>query len=224
MHFDLITLFPNMIKGFIEESIIKRAIKNKIIYIDIHNLRKWAKHPTYKVDDKPFGGGPGMLIKPEPLFEAINELKIQEKTKVIFLSPDGLLLNNKLAKQLSLEKHLILISGHYAGIDQRVRDNLVDYEISIGEYILTNGTLSSAVLIDTIIRYIPGVLGSKNSINQDSFNDNLLSYPQYTRPSEYKGNIVPKVLLSGNHELINLWRKNKKIEKTLLKKYKLQNE
>jgi len=224
MHFDLITLFPNMIKGFIEESIIKRAIKNKIININIHNLRKWAKSPNYKVDDRPFGGGAGMLIKPEPLFKAVNKLKTKEKTKVIFLSPDGLLLNNNLAKKLSLEKHLILISGHYEGIDQRVRDQIVDEEISIGEYILTNGTLASAVLIDTIIRYIPGILGSINSINQDSFNNNLLSYPQYTRPSKYKNNIVPEVLLSGNHELINLWRKNKQIEKTLLKKYKLKYE
>lgn len=210
---DMLTLFPEIIKGFIAHSIIGRAIKQSILDIQIYNLRDWAKDKHQLTDDRPFGGGAGMVLKPEPLFDAIETLRSSEST-IIYLTPDGEPLTSDIARQLSHSPHLVLISGHYEGIDQRVRDALVDLEISIGDYILTNGTLAGAVLIDAVSRYVPGVLGEEKSLTQDSFNDSLLSFPQYTRPAVFREMPVPPVLLSGDHNAIAQWRKESQKQKT----------
>lgn len=213
MFIDLVSLFPSMIEGFISQSVFGRAIKQGLISIKLHDLREWALPPHYTVDDRPFGGGAGMLLQPEPLFKAIEDLR-REESKVIYLCPDGMPLQSAVAQELSKETHLILISGHYEGIDERVRASLIDQEISIGDYILTNGTLPAAVLIDAVSRYIPGVLGEEKSLTQDSFNDNLLTFPQYTRPANFRGMQVPEVLLSGDHQAIDAWRKKQQIIRT----------
>ncbi len=221
---DLITLFPGMVSGFLAESMIGRGIERGILDIKVHNLRDWTNDKHHITDDRPFGGGAGMLLKPEPLFEAIEYLHTPE-CSVIFLTPDGEPLNRSFSRQLAAKKrHLILISGHYEGIDQRVRDNLVDYEVSIGDYVLTNGTLAAAVLIDSVCRHVPEVLGEEKSLTQDSFADNLLSFPQYTRPAEYRGMCVPEVLLSGHHEEIEQWRKERSLEKTRIRRPDLLNK
>lgn len=210
---DLISLFPTMIEGFISQSILGRAIKNNLVSINLHDLRQWANPPHYAVDDKPFGGGAGMLLQPEPLFKAIESLR-SPNSKVIYLSPEGTPLQSQIAQKLAQESHLILISGHYEGIDERVREHLIDQEISIGDYVLTNGTLPAAVLIDALCRFVPNVLGEEKSLTQDSFNDNLLSFPQYTRPANFRGMQVPEVLLSGDHQAIDQWRKDQQIART----------
>ena len=210
---DLLTLFPAMMSGFIRESILGRAVGAGILDIRLRNLREWADDRHQVTDDRPFGGGAGMVLKPEPLFSAIESLRSPRCT-VIYLSPDGEPLSPALARGLSTLGHLILVSGHYEGIDQRVRDELVDREISIGDYVLTNGTLAAAVLIDCVCRHVPGVLGEEKSLTQDSFAGSLLSFPQYTRPAEYRGLRVPEVLLSGNHEAIEKWRHRQREEKT----------
>ena len=214
---DLLTLFPAMVSGFIRESILGRAVGSGILEIRIRNLREWTDDRHQVTDDRPFGGGAGMVLKPEPLFGAIESLRSPGCT-VIYLSPDGEPLSPTLARGLSTLGHLILVSGHYEGIDQRVRDELVDQEISIGDYVLTNGTLSAAVLIDCVCRHVPGVLGEEKSLTQDSFAGSLLSFPQYTRPAEYRGLRVPEVLLSGNHEAIEKWRRRQREEKTRIKR------
>lgn len=210
---DVLTLFPRMLDGFLSESILGRALRKDLLNIKIYNLRDWAldKHKT--VDDRPFGGGPGMLLKPEPVWNALDELKTNN-SHTIYLCPDGDVLTNKMAKSLSMKSHLILVSGHYEGMDQRVRDSCIDQEISIGDYVLSNGTLPAAVLIDAVARQIKDVLGEEKSLTQDCFTDNLLSFPQYTRPEEYKGHKVPEILLSGNHKEIADWRKKLQILKT----------
>lgn len=210
---DILTLFPRMLDGFFSESILGNAIRNNLIDVKTYNIRDWAKDKHHTTDDRPFGGGAGMLLKPEPLFDAIHSLKT-EKSFTIYLCPDGQPLSAQLAKSLAQKKHLILVSGHYEGIDQRIRDNCIDMEVSIGDYVLTNGTLAAAVVLDATCRYIKNVLGEEKSLTQDSFTDNLLSFPQYTRPVEYQGHKVPEVLLSGNHEAIAEWRKNMQILKT----------
>lgn len=210
---DILTLFPGMLDGFIHESMLGRAVKRGLIEVNVHNLRDWTHDKHKTTDDRPFGGGAGMLMKPEPLFEAVESLRTPS-TKVIYLAPDGVPLQTRVARRLATESHLILISGHYEGIDQRVRDYLVDEEISIGDYVLTNGTLAAAVLTDCIVRYIPGVLGDENSLTQDSFSDNLLTFPQYTRPEVYREWAVPPVLLSGNHEEIAVWRQQQREART----------
>jgi tRNA (guanine37-N1)-methyltransferase len=179
----------------------------------LHNLRNWATDKHSLTDDSPFGGGSGMVMKPEPIFSAVETLR-GEHSKVIFLCPDGEIFNSDMAQELSRKEHLILLSGHYEGVDERVREFLVDKEISIGDYVLTNGTLASAVLMDAIIRKIPGVLGGDDSLNQDSFSDGLLSFPQYTRPAEFRGMSVPGVLLSGNHAEIARWRQSQRSLRT----------
>lgn len=213
LRIDLLTLFPAMVEGFLRESMLGRAVENGLLDIRVHNLRDWAKDKHRTTDDRPFGGGAGMLLKPEPLFDAIEELRTPQ-AKVIYLAPDGEPLKPGIAAELAKETHLILISGHYEGIDQRVRDELVNREISIGDYVLTNGTLPAAVLIDCLARYVPGVLGEELSLTQDSFTGNLLSFPQYTRPADYRGLTVPPVLLAGNHAEIERWRKEQSLDKT----------
>lgn len=214
LQFDCLSLFPEMLEGFVSSSIIGRAIRSEIIAINLYNIRDWADDKHHITDDAPFGGGAGMVMRPEPIISAINAVK-RDGAKVIYLCPDGELLSPEIARELSVEQNLVLLSGHYEGIDQRVRDIAVDREISIGDYILTNGTLASAVLIDTVSRYLPGVLGSEQSLAQDSFSDGLLTFPQYTRPAVFMDMGVPEVLLSGNHQLIEAWRQEKRLERTM---------
>lgn len=205
MQIDILTLFPGMFKGVFSESIIKRAQAAKKLEINIHNLRDWSGDKHRKVDDKPYGGGPGMVMSCQPIFDAVGDLKT--RSRVILLTPQGKKLDQKLAKKLSKEKRLILICGHYEGVDERVRQALVDEEISIGDYVLTGGEIPAMVLVDAVARLIPGVLGHKDSNKQESFSSGLLEYPQYTRPAVYKGLKVPQILLSGDHEQIEAWRK-----------------
>ncbi|MDR1401897.1 MAG: tRNA (guanosine(37)-N1)-methyltransferase TrmD [Puniceicoccales bacterium] len=213
LKFDCLSLFPEMLEGFVSCSIIGRAMQNGLVEIHSHNLRDWTTDRRHVADDSPFGGGSGMVMRPEPIFSAIGELQ-NTSSKVIFLCPDGEILTTQLAEDLSREEHLILLSGHYEGVDERVRDTLIDREISIGDYVLTNGTLPSAVLIDAIVRQIPGVLGDENSLTQDSFSGGLLSFPQYTRPAKFRGMSVPDVLLSGNHGKIAQWRQEQRLLRT----------
>jgi len=213
LRFDVLSLFPKTVEGFAAESILGRAVEKGLIEINSLDLRRWAKGKHRETDDRPFGGGAGMVLKPEPLFDAIEEIST-ESTKVIYMAPDGESLSPSIAKELALEKHLLLVSGHYEGIDQRVRDQLVDREISIGDYVLTNGSLAASVLIDSVARHVPNVLGDEDSLIDESFEDQLLSYPQYTRPHEYRGMTVPEVLLSGNHSQIQQWRNEQRESKT----------
>ncbi len=204
-----------MFKGVFDESILKRAQTTKKIKVNIYNIRDWSKDKHRKADDKPYGGGPGMVMSAQPIFDAVKKIKNMpraksrgRKAKVILLCPQGKKLDQKLAAKLSKHKHLILICGHYEGIDERVREGLVDEEVSIGDYVLTGGEIPAMVLVDTIARLIPGVLGHKDSNKQESFSADLLEYPQYTRPAVYKGLKVPQILLSGNHSRIEMWRKD----------------
>jgi len=217
MRIDIITIFPNMFSAVLNESILKRAQKKGKVKIYIHNLRDYSLDKHKKVDDRPFGGGSGMVMKPEPIFCAVEAIKSKikiKKSKVILLCPQGKKLNQELVKRLSNYKQLILICGHYEGVDERIRQYLVDEEISIGDYVLTGGELAAMVLIDAITRLIPGVLGDKNSLKFESFRDNLLEYPQYTRPANFRGLKVPSVLLSGDHKKIADWRKKEALKRT----------
>lgn len=222
MRFSLLSLFPEMVESYFQVSMLGRAVDKGLLEIDLHQLRDWSTDKHNTADDRPFGGGAGMLLKPEPLFSAIEALKAP-KSKVVYLCPDGEVLTTKIAQELAEEEHLILVSGHYEGIDQRVRDTLIDREISIGDYVLTNGTLPSAILVDCVARQIPGVLGEELSLTQDSFSDNFLSFPQYTRPAEFRGMKVPEVLLNGNHAEIDAWREEQKLLKTRQRRPDLLN-
>ena len=213
IEFDILTLFPEMAEGFLSSSMLARGQKNGLIGVKAHQLRNWTTDKHCKTDEMPFGGGPGMVLKPEPIYAAVDSLTRPE-TKVIYMAPDGEALTSQRARELSRETHLILLSGHYEGVDQRVRDNLIDREISIGDYVLTNGTLAAVVLIDCISRFVPGFLGDEKSLTDESFTDNVLSFPQYTRPAEFRGMKVPDVLLSGNHAAIAQWRREQQIERT----------
>ena len=203
MKIDILTLFPNMFNNFLTESIIKRAINNKKVTVNIHNIRDYSKDAHKKVDDYPFGGGEGMVLMPQPIFDAVNDLK-KEDSYVILMTPQGIKYNQKKAYELSLKQHLIIICGHYEGFDERIR-TLADLELSIGDYILTGGELACQVVTDSIIRLIDGVINKESHLN-DSFNNNLLDYPVYTKPVDYKGMKVPDILLSGHHENIRKWR------------------
>jgi tRNA (guanine37-N1)-methyltransferase len=210
---DLLTLFPEMVQGYFSCSMLGRAEKNGLLSVRVHNIRDWAVDKHHVTDDRPFGGGAGMVMKPEPLVAAIEALR-REGTKVVYLSPDGVLLKRPVAESLALVPHLILLSGHYEGIDQRVRDHWVDLELSIGDYVLTNGTLAAAVVIDCLARFIPGVLGEPDSV-KDAFTNELLGSPQYTRPVEFRGHRVPDVLLNGHHAEISKWRHSEQTRKTI---------
>ncbi|MGM0380194.1 MAG: tRNA (guanosine(37)-N1)-methyltransferase TrmD, partial [Bacillota bacterium] len=213
MNFKVLTIFPEMFNGFINESIIGRAIDKNIIDIDLINIRDFSKDKHNKVDDSPYGGGPGMVMTPQPIIDCINKNKGKD-TKIIFLSPKGTKLNQDKIKELSNVNDLMLICGRYEGLDQRIIDNYVDEEISIGDYVLTGGELPAMVLMDSVSRLIPGVLGDADSFIKDSHFNGLLDHPQYTRPRVYKDLEVPKVLLSGDHEKIRKWRLKKSIEYT----------
>ena len=213
MKFDVLTLFPEMFEA-LDESIIGRAKEKKLIEINLINIRDFSKDKHKKVDDTPYGGGAGMVMMPDIVYDAYMSIKNRENAKVIYLSPQGNVLNQNKVKELSQENHLILLCGHYEGIDQRVLDEIVDEEISIGDYVLTGGELPAMVLIDSVSRYVKGVLNDE-SIEEESFsNSKLLEYPQYTRPEEFMGKKVPEVLISGHHENIRKWRKEKALEVT----------
>jgi tRNA (guanine37-N1)-methyltransferase len=205
MKIDVLTLFPGMFVGPLDESIIKRARESGRLDLKIHNLRDYAHDRHRTVDDRPFGGGPGMLLKPEPIFEAVEKLA-GETTRVILLSPSGRCFNQAVASELAQSEHLLLVSGHYEGFDERIREQLADDELSIGDYVLTNGALPVMVIVDAVTRLLPGVLGDDESTHEESFSHGLLEYPQYTRPAEFRGMKVPEVLLSGNHAEIARWR------------------
>ena len=213
MRIDVLTLFPAMLDGFLSESMLGRAQEAKLLEIKVHNLRDWATDKHHTTDDRPFGGGAGMVLKCEPVFVAIEQVQTPGCRR-IYLTPDGTPLSPALALELSQQKHLVLLSGHYEGIDQRIREKVIDQEISIGDYVLTNGTLAAAVVIDALARFIPGVLGEEKSLTTESFTSKLLDFPQYTRPAAYRGMSVPEVLLSGNHGEIEKWRHAQQVEKT----------
>jgi len=241
MRIDIITIFPKMFAPVLQESIIKRAQKLRRVSIFVHNLRDYTLDKHRKVDDRPFGGGSGMVMSPEPIFRAVEAIKkkarvipriardetktkrqrqflFRVKSKVVLLSPQGVRLTQNVVKRLSAVKHLVLICGHYEGIDERVRERLVDEEISIGDYVLTGGELAAMVVTDAVVRLVPGVLGDKNSLNFESFEGNLLEYPQYTRPASFRGYKVPPVLLSGNHLKIEAWHRKEALRVTKQKR------
>ena len=217
MRIDIVTLFPEICRAPLSESIMKRAQEKRIVELFIHNLRDWTTDKHHVVDDAPFGGGQGMVMKPEPIFAAVEDLKkrtLNGAPKVILMSPGGRRLEQKMAQQLSQEAHLIIVSGHYEGVDHRVIEHLIDLEISIGDYVLTNGGIAAVVLVDSIVRLLPGALGHEQSAGDDSFSNGLLEAPQYTRPADFRGWKVPDVLLSGNHSEIAKWRKEQAIKRT----------
>ena len=224
---DIVTLFPEICRGPLSESIMKRAQEKGIVELHIHNLRDWTTDKHHVVDDAPFGGGQGMVMKPEPIFAAVEDLQRQtsnaqrptpnaqsQSLKVILMSPAGRRLDQEMVRQLSHESHLIVVCGHYEGVDHRVIEHLVDLEISIGDYVLTNGAIAAVVLVDAIVRLLPGTLGHEQSAADDSFSSGLLEAPQYTRPADFRGWKVPEVLLSGNHAEIAKWRREQSLKRT----------
>src|SRR5437763_413444 len=217
MRIDILTLFPEVCRGPLNASMMKRAQQNAALDLHIHNLRDWTGDKHHVVDDAPFGGGQGMVMKPEPIFAAVEDLKSKienPKSKIILMSPTGQRFDQQLAAELSKESHLIVICGHYEGVDHRVIEHLVELEISIGDYVLTNGAIAAVVLVDAVVRLLPGVLGHEHSAIDDSFSTELLEGPQYTRPAEFRGWKVPEILLSGNHAEIAKWRKEQAIKRT----------
>jgi len=221
MHIDIITLFPKMFSGPFEESIVKRALDRNLVSIVIHDLRNWGIGKHKIVDDYPFGGGSGMVMKPEPLFEAVESIKgdgAGNQIPVILLTPQGRVFNQAIAAGLAANQRIIFICGHYEGVDERVRQHIATEEISIGDYVLTGGELAAMVVIDATIRQLSGVLGSEASAGEDSHANGLLEYPQYTRPQNYRGWEVPEILLSGNHAQIAKWRREQSIQRTSVRR------
>jgi tRNA (guanine37-N1)-methyltransferase len=220
MKIDIVTLFPEICRAPLSESMMKRAQEKGIVELHIHNLRDWTTDKHHVVDDAPFGGGQGMVMKPEPIFAAVEDLKQRRANserralKIVLMSPAGRRLDQELAAELSQESHLIVLCGHYEGVDHRVIEHLVDHEISIGDYVLTNGAIAAVVLVDVIVRLLPGALGHEQSASDDSFSGGLLEAPQYTRPAEFLGWKVPEVLLSGNHAEIAKWRREQSLKRT----------
>lgn len=213
MKIQILTIFPRICDGVLHESMLKRAQEKGLATLEALDLRDWAKDRHRTTDDAPYGGGPGMVMKIEPIALALDALRGQE-TRVLLMTPQGKRFNQKMAEAYSRESHLIIISGHYEGVDQRVADHLVDDEVSIGDYVLTNGALAALVFTDAVVRLIPGVLGDAGSAAQDSFSTGLLDHPHYTRPENFNGWVVPEVLLSGNHAAIEAWRRKSALELT----------
>jgi tRNA (guanine37-N1)-methyltransferase len=220
MRIDIITLFPEICRAPLNESMMKRAQENGVLDLHVHNLRAWTSDKHHVVDDAPFGGGQGMVMKPEPIFAAVEDLRNQtpnikhQTSKVILMSPTGRRFDQRMAEQLSHESNLIVVCGHYEGVDHRVVDHLIDEEISIGDYVLTNGAIAAVILVDAVVRLVPGVLGDEQSAHDDSFREGLLEAPQYTRPAEFRGWKVPEILLSGNHAQIAAWRNEQAKKRT----------
>lgn len=218
MRIDILTLFPNMFNDFLETSIIGRAITNRLLTIVVWNIRDFAKDKHRIVDDSPYGGGPGMVLKPEVVVACLEHVKQNNTGKVIYLSPQGKTFNQGYAKQLGQQRNLVILCGHYEGLDERVRSQWIDCELSIGDYVLTGGELPAMVIVDVLARMIPGVLGDHESYKSDSHYCGLLEHPQYTRPAQFRNLRVPEVLLSGNHELIRKWRLKESLKRTLLRR------
>ncbi len=215
MRIEIVTLFPEICRAPLSESMMKRAQEKGILELHIRNLRDWTTDKHHVVDDAPFGGGQGMVMKPEPIFAAVEDLRVENrKSKIVLMSPAGRRLDQELAKRLSQEPRLIIISGHYEGVDHRIIEHLIDLEISIGDYVLTNGAIAAVVLVDAIVRLLPGALGHEQSAADDSFSEGVLEAPQYTRPAEFRGWKVPEVLLSGNHAEIARWRQEQAVKRT----------
>ncbi len=223
MRIDIITLFPEIFKGVFEESIIKNACKKGYVDIKLYNLRDYTNDKHRKVDDRPFGGGAGMVLKPQPIFDAVNDLK-SDGCKVILLSPQGKKMTQNSVSELSKYKHIILICGRYEGVDERIRKYLIDFEISVGDYVLTGGEIPAMVLVDSIVRLIPGVLGNEESVEHETFSNGYIEYPQYTRPVDFRDMKVPKILTSGNHKKIDDWRKKQSFKKTQKNRPEFLNE
>lgn len=225
MRVDIITGFPKALKGPLGESIIRQAKKKELLQVRVHDLRKYAHDRHRTIDDTPYGGGAGMVLKPEPIFECVESLRAKrEYDEVIFLTADGEPFTQKMANELSLKNNLLMLCGHYKGVDERVRERLVTREISIGDYVLTGGELAALVLVDAVVRLIPGVLGDGESMLGDSFQERLLDCPQYTRPPEYRSMRVPEVLLSGNHKDIERWRQEQRLERTRTRRKELLSQ
>lgn len=214
MRIDILCLFPEIVTPALSYSLLSRAIEQGLVDIKAHNLRDFSRDKHRTVDDYSFGGGPGMVLKPEPIFEAVDSLR-GERSEVILLSPQGELFNQGLAQDLVQKEHLILICGRYEGVDERVRQNLVYRELSIGDYILSGGEVAALVVVDVLVRLVPGVVGSAESLKEESLNGGLLEYPQYTRPAQYRGQAVPSVLLSGDHQAVARWRRQQALLRTL---------
>ncbi|MDZ7374748.1 MAG: tRNA (guanosine(37)-N1)-methyltransferase TrmD [candidate division KSB1 bacterium] len=217
----LVTGFPNLVQSPLQESILRRAQAKGLVRIDVYDLRRYTTDKHKQIDDYPYGGGPGMILKPEPIFRCVRQILKEcepERPRVILLTPDGVTFHQKLAEELSRERHLVLISGHYKGVDERVRQALVTDEISIGDYVLSGGELPALVLIDAVVRLVPGVLSDFESASTDSFARGLLDHPHYTRPEVFEGMRVPEVLLSGHHAEIEKWRLEQALERTRLRR------
>ena len=213
LRIDVITIFPSILDGFLNESILKRAAEKKAVAYRVINLRDFTEDRHQTVDDRPYGGGPGMVMKPGPIFKAVESIRTA-RSRVILLSPQGRVFNQVMAREFSRRRHLIFICGHYEGIDERVGQELATDEISIGDYVLTNGTPAAAVIIDAVVRLLPGVLGAEGAAEQDSFSAYRLEHPQYTRPEDFRGMKVPPVLLSGNHAAIRRWQEEESLRRT----------
>ncbi|EID43261.1 tRNA (guanosine(37)-N1)-methyltransferase TrmD [Parageobacillus thermoglucosidasius] len=219
MKIDILTLFPNMFTGVFSESILKKAQEKKAVSLNVINFRDFADNKHKTVDDYPYGGGAGMVLKPQPIFDAVAHVtKDSERPRIILLCPQGERYTQKKAEELSKEEHLVLICGHYEGYDERIREYLVTDEISIGDYVLTGGELGAMVIVDSVVRLLPGVLGNEASPVHDSFSSGLLEHPHYTRPADFRGMKVPDVLLSGNHRLIEEWREKQSLKRTFLRR------
>ncbi len=220
MRIDVITGLPKLLESPFQESILKRGQAKELVRLHVHDLRAFAHDRHHSIDDTPYGGGAGMVLKPEPIFECIEALKKErEYDEIIYLTADGEKLNQSLANELSMNENMILLCGHYKGIDERVRQTLITREISIGDYVLTGGELAAAVVVDAVARLVPGVLNDAESALTDSFQDGLLGSPQYTKPADYRGLKVPEVLLSGNHTEIAKWRETQRAERTSLRRH-----
>lgn len=218
MKIDILTLFPEMFTGVFGSSIINKAQEKNAVTLNLINFRDFSENKHKTVDDYPYGGGNGMLLKPEPIFAAVESIESYSKARIIMLTPQGRPFNQKMAEELKEEEHLIFLCGHYEGFDERIRENLVTDEISIGDFVLTGGELAAMVVVDSIVRLLPGVLGNEQSADTDSFSYNLLEYPQYTRPEEFRGWRVPEVLISGHHKNIEEWRKKEAMKRTLIRR------
>lgn len=224
MKIDVLSLFPEMFTGVFNHSILKRAQDNGAVSYHVTNFREYSLNKHKSVDDYPYGGGAGMVLTPQPVFDAVNDLSVGKRPRVILMCPQGERFTQKKAEELAKEEHLIFICGHYEGYDERIRENLITDEISIGDFVLTGGELGSMVVIDSVTRLLPGVLGNDTSAPMDSFSSGLLEHPHYTRPAEYEGMRVPDVLMSGNHEAIRKWRLKESLRRTLNRRPDLLNE
>ena len=230
MKIDVLTLFPEMFSGVLNTSILKKAAEKDVVSYRVENFREYSTNKHSNVDDYPYGGGAGMVLTPQPIFDAVEKLTSTSKPRVILMCPQGERFNQRKAEELSKEDHLVFVCGHYEGYDERIRESLITDEISIGDFVLTGGELASMVVIDSVVRLLPGVLGKEASHEQDSFSTGLLEHPHYTRPAEFRGMKVPDVLLSGNHEKIKEWRRRETLRRTwqrrpdLLQEYELTDQ